>query len=137
MVVWSGGCSGSGEVVPVILFASREKEKAHELLGIKRNRKHPLVRYLAHWNSAATERAHGGGLGRSWRRTEKLWRLGGLEKELGGALSSQGRGERCEVLNLAREGSGAVNLRERAGSSASGRKGKSEASVQWNQQGSG
>ena len=105
----SGGCFGSGEVVPAILFASREKERAHEQLELKRKQKHPLVRSFAHWNSAATERAHGGGLGRSWRRTEELWRLGGLEKELGGALSSQECGEHGGVLNLAREGVVMVN----------------------------
>ena len=103
VAVRSGGSSGSGKVVPAILFASREEEEAHELLGIKRNRKHPLVRYFAHWNSAATERAHGGGLGRCWGRTEKFWQLGGLEKELGGALSSQGGGECSGLLNLAQE----------------------------------
>jgi len=57
VAVSSGGCSGSGEVVPVILLASREREKAHELLGMERNRKQPLARYVTHWNSAATERA--------------------------------------------------------------------------------
>jgi len=90
-----------------------EKERVHEQLEIKRKRKHPLVRSFAHCNGAATAKAHGGGLGRSWRRTEELWRLGGLEKELGGALSSQGGGECYGVFNLAREGLGTVNLRER------------------------
>jgi hypothetical protein len=110
----SGGCFGSGEVVPAILFASREKERAHEQLEIKRKQKHPLVRSFAHWNSAATEKAHGGGLGRSWRRTEELWRLGGLEKELGGALSSQECGEHGGVLNLTGEGSSTVNFEREA-----------------------
>jgi len=38
---------------------------------------------------------------------------------------------------LGLRGIGCDELRERAGSSASGRKGRSEAAVQWNQQGSG
>ena len=41
-------------------------------------------------------------------------RLGGLGSELGGALGSQGCGECSGRLNLAREGWGAVNLREGA-----------------------
>ena len=99
--VSSGGRSGLGGVIPVNLLASKEKQQAHELLGDKGKWEHPLVWRATFKNGLATERAHGGGLGRSWRRTEKLRRLGGLEKELGGALSSQGGGERCGVLNLA------------------------------------
>ena len=40
--------------------------------------------------------------------------MGGLGSELGGALGSQGGGECYGMLNLAREGLVAVNLRERA-----------------------
>ena len=100
VAVSSGGCSGSGEVVPVILLASREKEKAHELLGMKRNRKQPLARYVTHWNSAATERAPRRGFLPELGKKKRCRRLGGLEGELGGALSSQGCGERCGLLNL-------------------------------------
>ena len=37
--VRSGGRSGSGELVPVILFAPKGKEREHELLEHKRNSK--------------------------------------------------------------------------------------------------
>ena len=100
VAVSSGGCSGSGEVVPVILLASREKEKAHELLGMKRNRKQPLARYVTHWNSAATERAPRRGFLPELGEKKGCRRLGGLEGMLGSALSSQGCGERCGMLNL-------------------------------------
>ena len=100
MAVRSGGCSGSGELVPAILFASKAKERAHKLQGRKRNRKQPRARCATHWNSAATE-------GVSRRRflpelgeKKEYWRLGGLGSELGGALGSQGGGERSGLLNL-------------------------------------
>ena len=39
MAVWSGGRSGSGELVPAILFVPKAKERAHELLEHKKNLK--------------------------------------------------------------------------------------------------
>ena len=68
--VSSGGRSGLGGVIPVNLLASKEKQQAHELLGDKGKWEHPLVWRATFKNGLATERAHGGGLGRSWRRTE-------------------------------------------------------------------
>ena len=100
MAVRSGGCSGSRELVPAILFTSKAKERAHKLQGQKRNRKQSRARCVTHWNSAATE-------GVSRRRSrpeleeiEKFRRLSGLGSELGGALGSQGGGERSGLLNL-------------------------------------
>ena len=70
VAVSSGGRSSFGVVVPVNLFASREKEQAHELLGNERNRKQLLTRRVTLWNGVATEKAHGDGLGQSWGRKE-------------------------------------------------------------------
>ena len=112
LAVSSGGCSGSGEVVSVILLASREKEKAHELLGKERNWKQPLVRHVSHWNSAATERAPRRGFLPELGEKKKCRRLGGLEGMLGSALSSQWCGESGGMLNLTGDGTSAVNLRE-------------------------
>ena len=70
VAVSSGGRSSFGEVIPVNLFASREKEQAHELLGNERNRKQLLTRRVTLWNGAATEKTHGGGPGQSWGRRE-------------------------------------------------------------------
>jgi len=100
VAVSSGGRSSFGEVVPVDLFTSREKEQAHEHLGNEKNLKRPLARHDTDWNNVTTGRAP-----RRWSRPElgekkKLRRLGGLEGELGGALSSQGCGKRCGLLNL-------------------------------------
>ena len=100
VAVSSGGSSGSGEVVLVILLASREKEKAHELLGKERNRKQPLARYVTHWNSAATEKAPRRGFLPELGEKKGCRRLGRLEGVLGSALSSQGCGESCGMLNL-------------------------------------
>ena len=55
------------------------------------------------------EELRGGGLGRSWRRAERFWRLGGLERELGGALGPHEGDEDAGLLNLAREGVVMVN----------------------------
>ena len=59
------------------------------------------------------EELRGGGLGRSWRRAERFWRLGGLERELGGALGPHEGDEDAGLLNLARGELGTVNFRER------------------------
>ena len=109
----SGGCSGSGELVPAILFASKAKERAHELQGWKRNWKQSRARCVTHWNSAATE-----GISRRRSRPEskeieEFRRLSRLGSELGGALGSQGGGKRSGQLNLAREGWVVVNWREK------------------------
>ena len=68
VAVSSGGRSSLGEVVPVNLFASREKEQVHELLGKEGNQKQLLTRRVTLSNGVATEKAHGGGPGRSWGR---------------------------------------------------------------------
>jgi len=52
-----GGCSGSGELVPAILLASKAKERAHKLQGQKRNRKTTASR-VCH---SLEQRGHGGG----------------------------------------------------------------------------
>ena len=110
MVVWSGGCSGSGEVVPVILFASREKEKAHELLGIKMNRKHPLARYNAHWNSAATERVSRRRFRPELERNRESGRLGEAGSAPGRASGSQEGGGAGGALGWLGKGSREVNF---------------------------
>jgi len=101
VAVRSGGCSGSGELVSAILFASKAKERAHKQLEHENNLKRPSKRRDTDWNTVATGRAP-----RQWSRpelkkTEKLRRLSGLGSELEGALGSQEGGERSEVLNLA------------------------------------
>ena len=101
MAVWSGGCSGSGEVVPAILFASREKKRAHEQLEHEKNLKRPLERCDTDWNTVATGRAPRRRSRPELEKTEKLRRLSRSEKERGGALSSQGGGECSGLLNLA------------------------------------
>ena len=63
-----GGRSELSEVVPANLFMSEEEGQAHELLGNERNRKQLLTRCVTLWNGVATEKAHGGGPGRSWGR---------------------------------------------------------------------
>jgi len=64
-----GGRSELSEVVPANLLAfEEEEEQAHELLGDERNRKQLLTRRVTLWNGVATEKAHGGGPGRSWGR---------------------------------------------------------------------
>ena len=65
--VSSGGRSGLGGVIPVSLLTSKEKQQAHELLGDKKG---TLVWRATFKNGWATERVHGGGPSRSWRRTE-------------------------------------------------------------------
>ena len=57
VVVWWGGRSNFGEVVPVDLFMSREKEQAHEHLGNEKNLKRPLARHDTDWNNVTTGRA--------------------------------------------------------------------------------
>ena len=113
MAVRSGGCSGSGEVVPAILFASREKERAHEQLEHERNSKRSLERRDTDWNTVATGRVP---RRRSWpelEEIEKFRRLSGLGRELGGELGSQGGGERSGLLHLARGGPSTVNFGEK------------------------
>ena len=114
MTVWSGGCSGSGEVVPTILFMSREKERVHEHLGNEKNLKRPLERRDTDWNTVTTGRAPRRRSRPELEKKEKLWRLSRLEGELGGALGSQECGERCGVLNLNREGSSTGNFEREA-----------------------
>ena len=72
----------------------------------------------------ATERAHDGGLGRSWRRTGKPRRLSGVGSELGGALGSQGGGECYGWVNLARGGPSTVNFEGEARRDSSAWNGK-------------
>jgi hypothetical protein len=110
MAVWSGGCSGSGEVVPAILFASREKEKAHELLGIKRNRKHSLARYIAHWNSAAMERVPRRRFRPELEKNRESERLGEAGSAPGRALGSQEGGGDGGALGSLGKGSREVNF---------------------------
>jgi len=86
----------------VNLLASEEEEQAHELLGDERNLKQPLTRRVTFQNSVATEKAHGGGPGRSWGRKTAFGRLGGIESVPGSALGSQGNGEGGGELELAR-----------------------------------
>ena len=61
VAVSPGWHSSFGEVVPVNLFASREKEQAHVLLGNERNLKQPLARRGTYWNNVALRKA-------PWRR---------------------------------------------------------------------
>ena len=96
----SGRCSGSGKLVPAILFASKGKERAHEQLEHERNLKRLLKRRDTDWNTVAT----GGAPRRRSRpeleKTEEFWRLSELEGELGGALGPQGGGGCSGLLNL-------------------------------------
>ena len=101
MAVRSGGCSGSGEAVPVDLFTSREKERAHEQLEHERNLKRLLERRDTDWNTVATGRAPRRRSRPELEKTGELRQLSEFEGELGGALISQGCGECCGVLNLA------------------------------------
>ena len=55
--VRSGGRSGSGELVPVILFAPKGKEREHELLEHKRNSKQLPGKHETDENTVATVRA--------------------------------------------------------------------------------
>jgi len=66
--VSSGGCSGSGKVVPAILLASREEEKAHELQGLKRNGNNRLQGVSLTGTAWPRRELHGGGSCRSWGR---------------------------------------------------------------------
>ena len=84
----SGGCSSSGEVVPVNLFASREREQAHEHRGNERNLKRSLARRDTDWSNVATRRAPRRGFRPELREKKTLRRLGGLEGVLGSVLSS-------------------------------------------------
>jgi len=99
VAVWSGGRSNFGEVVPVDLFTSTEKEQAHEHLGNEKNLKQLLARRDTDWNNVTTGRAPRRRSRPESGKMEKFRRLGGLEDELGGALSSQECGECCGALN--------------------------------------
>ena len=54
VAVSSGGCSGLNDVVPVILLASRKKEKAHELQGHMAKLQHLSPHLKTFWNGLAT-----------------------------------------------------------------------------------
>jgi hypothetical protein len=54
VAVRSGGCSGSGEVVPVVLLTSRENKRAHEHRGNEKSSKRPLARRGTDWSSVST-----------------------------------------------------------------------------------
>ena len=113
VAVSSGRCSGSGEVVPVNLFASREKEHAHEHLGNERNQKRPLARRDTVWNDVATGKALRRRCRAELGEKTKFWRLGRLEGVLRSALSSQGCGEGGGRLDSTGDGPSVVYLRER------------------------
>ena len=66
-----------------------------------------------HWNTVATGRVPRRRSRPELEKREKLWRLGRLGRELGGALGPQGGGEYGSVLNLARKERSAVDFRER------------------------
>ena len=100
MAVRSGGCSGSGELVPTILFAPKAKERAHEIQRRKKNRKQPRAGCATHWNSETTEGASRRRFRPEMEKKEKPRRLNGLEKKLGSALGSQRSGKLSELLNL-------------------------------------
>jgi hypothetical protein len=51
-----GGRSSLGEFVPVGLFTSKEKERAHEHRGNEKNLKRPLARHDTDWSSVPTWR---------------------------------------------------------------------------------
>ena len=78
-VVSSGGRSSLGEVVPVDLFTSKEKQQAHKQLENEKNLKRMLERHDTDWNTVTTGRAP------RWRsrpeleKKEKLRRLSRLE----------------------------------------------------------
>ena len=114
--VSSGGSSGSGQLVPVILLTFKEREQAHEQPGHGGNSKQSPEGCDTHWNTVATGRTP---RRRSWPELEKreeLWRLRGLERKFGGALDSQESDEDTGLLNLAREGVVVVNLGEKGSS---------------------
>jgi len=110
VAVRSGGCSGSGELVLAILFASKAKEQAHKLQGRKRNRKQPRAWCATHWNSAATEGVSRQRFLPELEKTEERRRLSGLGSELGGALGSQGGGEDGGALGWLGKGSRGMNF---------------------------
>ena len=66
-----------------------------------------------HWNTVATGRVPRQRSRPELEKREKLWRLGRLGRELGGAPGPQGGGEYGSVLNLARKERSAVDFRER------------------------
>jgi hypothetical protein len=111
--VSSGGSSGSGKLVPAILLTIKERERAHERPGHGRNVKQSPVGCDTHWNTVATGRVPRRRSRPELEKREKLWRLRGLGRELGGALGPQGDGEYGSVLNLARGELGTVDFRER------------------------
>jgi len=100
VAVRSGGCSGSGELVPANLFASKSKERAHELKRQKRIRKQSRARRATHGNSTATEGVSRRHFRSELEKREELWRLGGLERELVGAPGSQGGSGCYGLVNL-------------------------------------
>jgi hypothetical protein len=55
--VSSGGRSSLGEVVPVDLFTSKEKQQAHKQLENEKNLKRQLERRDTDWNTVTTGRA--------------------------------------------------------------------------------
>ena len=99
--VSSGGSSGSGKLVPAILLTVKEKEREHEQPRHGRDLKQSPAGCDTHWNTVATGRAPRRRSRPELEKREKLWRLGRLGRELGGALSPQGGGEYGSVLNLA------------------------------------
>ena len=113
MAVRSGGCFGSGEVVPGFLLTSRKKKRAHEHRENKRSAKRSLIRCGTEWNNVPTWRVPRRRRRPDLEKKEKFWRLRGLGRELGGALGPQGGGENGSVLNLARKERSAVDFRER------------------------
>ena len=108
--VSSGGRSSFGEVVPVDLFTSREKEQAHEHLGNEKNLKRPLARRDTDWSSVTTGRAP-----RRRSRPElgekmKSQRLGGLEGVLGSAIGGEVPSGDVGALGWLGKGARKVNL---------------------------
>jgi hypothetical protein len=100
--VRSGGRSGSGELVPAILFVPKAKEREHELLEHKRNPKQLPGKRDTDENTVATVRAPRRQFWPEMERMEVFLRLRGLWGELGGVLDSQGDGEHRGWLNLIR-----------------------------------
>jgi hypothetical protein len=108
--VSSGGRSSLGEVVPVDLFTSREKERAHEHLGNEKNLKWPLARRDTDLNNVTTGRAP-----RRRSRPElgekmKSQRLGGLEGVLGSAIGGEVPSGDVGALGWLGKGMRRVNL---------------------------
>jgi hypothetical protein len=114
--VSSGGGSGSGKLVPVILLTFKERERAHEQPGHGRNLKQSPAGCDTHWNTVATRRTPRRRSRPELEKREELWRLRGLERKFGGALDSQESDEDTGLLNLAREGVVRANLEEKGSS---------------------